>query len=201
MLISAPPERLGLAQPIVLGVWFREDGVDLGRTMTATVERNGRAVAEKTVTAEGEWTYHRLWTPRSTGTWTLRVVGGGPEPYTQRIRVVRRPAVRRFGISTTLRGEPGPDVEVVVAARFTACASPGRLSLAVREQLLLGDDVFGEHFRRLTVRQRSRCQRHTVRWRLRDEFVGVGKYSVRLALTDRFFVESRAAFASILTTD
>jgi hypothetical protein len=49
----------------------------------------------------------------------------------------------------------------------------------------IGRHTFGEHTRSIRFGQRSRCERQRFRWRLRDEFFGVGTYKVAATVWDR----------------
>jgi hypothetical protein len=73
--------------------------------------------------------------------------------------------------------------------------------VVVNETKRVGGQTFGRHTRTLKFRQRSRCQRHTFRWRLRDEFFGVGTYKVAAFVYDRDFQSSRTVSRKLVTLD
>lgn len=90
---------------------------------------------------------------------------------------------------------------VRVHVRLRVCAVRGRSEVVVNETKRLGGQVFGEHTRTIRFRQRSRCQRHRFRWKLRDEFFGVGTYKVAATVWDKDFQLSRTVTRKKLTLD
>jgi hypothetical protein len=99
-------------------------------------------------------------------------------------------------------GPPGPGYRVRESITLRACAVRGRLAIRVREQKQGFDGtVVAEHFRKFRVRQKRRCQRHEVAWRLGDRFFGIGKYVVRTSIVDAFGRESAPVFRSSKVTD
>ncbi|MEX2195217.1 MAG: hypothetical protein WD844_08005 [Thermoleophilaceae bacterium] len=113
----------------------------------------------------------------------------------------RRPTVRAFRHSLQGFGEPGPRYGVRVTARFRACAVRGRLLVRIRERKTLGGEVFAERTNRWRRTHRRRCGMYTFRWRLRDSFFGVGRYQLRVIVTDRYGRSSRARYTSHFTSD
>lgn len=113
------------------------------------------------------------------------------------------PRITAAHLSQRGQGAPGPNYQVLVSARQRVCAAKGRLTLLVRERKYLGDlaDPLAEHFRRRRVRHARRCQWHTFQWVLGERFFGVGTYSVRMKVRDRYGRESRAVFRSSTTLD
>ncbi len=77
----------------------------------------------------------------------------------------------------------------------------GRSEAVIHETKRLASQTFGEHTRALGFRQRFRCQRHVFRWRLRDEFFGVGTYKVAAYVTDKDGQSSKAVSRKKVTTD
>jgi hypothetical protein len=88
-------------------------------------------------------------------------------------------------LSMTGHGPPGDDYFVRVHLRLRICAVRGRSEIVVSETKRVGEDTFGEHTGTIGFTQRSRCQSHRFRWRLRDEFFGVGTYQVAATVWDR----------------
>jgi sirohydrochlorin ferrochelatase len=88
-------------------------------------------------------------------------------------------------MSLTGHGPPGDDYFVRVHVRLRVCAVRGRSEVVVNETLRVGGQTFGEHTRTIRFCQRSRCEAHRFRWRLRDEFFGVGTYRVAATVWDR----------------
>jgi hypothetical protein len=61
--------------------------------------------------------------------------------------------------------------------------------------------TFGEHTRTFRFRQRSRCQRRTFRWKLRDEIFGVDPYKVAVTVWDKDNQFSMTVWQRIVTID
>jgi hypothetical protein len=95
------------------------------------------------------------------------------------------PRIRGMKMSLTGHGPPGDDYFVRVHVRLRVCAVRGRSEVVVNETLRVGGQTFGEHTRTIRFCQRSRCEAHRFRWRLRDEFFGVGTYRVAATVWDR----------------
>ena len=95
------------------------------------------------------------------------------------------PSIRRMRMWMTGHGAPGPRYFVRVHLRLGVCAVRGRSEVVIHETKRLAGQTFGEHTRALRFGQRFRCQRHAFRWRLRDEFFGVGTYKVAAYVTDK----------------
>lgn len=96
---------------------------------------------------------------------------------------------------------PGPRYFVRVHVRLRVCAVRGRSEVVFNEQLRLGGEAFGEHSRTLRFRQRARCQWQSFRWKLRDEFFGVGTYVVRATVWDKDSQSSRTVSRRVTTVD
>ena len=77
----------------------------------------------------------------------------------------------------------------------------GRSEVVINETKRLAGQTFGEHTRTIRARQRFRCQRHAFRWRLRDEFFGVGAYKVAASVTDKDGQFSRTVSRRQVTND
>ena len=80
---------------------------------------------------------------------------------------------------------PGPHYYVSVRIRLRVCAVRGRSSVVLRETLRLGGQTLGRHSRTRRFDQTAACRRHTFKWKLRDEFFGVGTYRVAATVTDK----------------
>jgi hypothetical protein len=111
------------------------------------------------------------------------------------------PRIRRMRMSLTGHGPPGDDYFVRVHVRLRVCAVRGRSEVVVNESLRVGGQTFGEHTRTIGFRQRSRCQAHRLRWRLRDEFFGVGTYKVAATVWDRDSQPSKTVTRKQTTLD
>jgi hypothetical protein len=85
----------------------------------------------------------------------------------------------------TGHGVPGDEYFVRVHLRLRVCAVRGRAEIVVNEIKRVGGQTFGEHTRSIRFRQRARCEAHRFRWRLRDEFFGVGTYRVAATVWDK----------------
>jgi hypothetical protein len=104
-------------------------------------------------------------------------------------------------VRLALHGAPGPRSFVHVRLRLRVCAVPGPAEIAVEETLRTGGRLAGEHSRTLPYRQRRRCLTRAFRWRLCDEFLGVGTYRVAATARDRDGRSSRTVSRRVVTTD
>ncbi len=100
------------------------------------------------------------------------------------------PRIKRMRMRLTGHN-PGTNYFVRVHVRLRVCAVRGRSEVVVNETLRIGRDTFAEHTRTIRFRHRSSCQWHRFRWRLRDEFFGVGTYKVAATVWDRDFQFSK----------
>jgi hypothetical protein len=115
-----------------------------------------------------------------------------------------RPAITSARAAITGVGSPGPSYTVRVGAELRVCAQRGRLVIRVREQNTGFDDpptVVAEKFRKVFLRQRTRCETHVIEWKLGDSFFGIGVYRLRFQAVDRDSVFSRSVFRKFETTD
>jgi hypothetical protein len=103
----------------------------------------------------------------------------------QKSAAAAEPTIRDMKLRTTGHGPPGGDYFVRVHVRLRVCAVRGRSQAMLHETLRIGGQTFGEHSRTIAFRQRSQCETHRFRWRLRDEFLGVGTYRVAATVRDR----------------
>jgi hypothetical protein len=94
------------------------------------------------------------------------------------------PEIKAMRLWSTGHGDPGPDYFVRVHLRLRVCAVRGAMKVRVHETLRIGGNTFGDHRRTLGYRQSAHCQRRTFKWRLRDEFLGVGTYRVAANVRD-----------------
>jgi hypothetical protein len=111
------------------------------------------------------------------------------------------PRIKRMRLWLTGHRAPGPRYFVRVHVRLRVCAVRGRSQLIVNETKRVGGQTFGRHTRMFKFRQRSRCQRSTFQWRLRDEFFGIGTYKVAAFVYDRDFQFSKTVSRKIPTLD
>jgi hypothetical protein len=143
---------------------------------------------------------------------TYAFPSGGPYPPgspgaqdpTVRFRCPRRPHAdpRIRAMRMRLTGHnPGAGYYVVTRIRLRVCAVRGPAEVVMHESIRLGGEPFAEHTRTLKFRQRSRCQWHSFRWRLRDEFFGVGTYRVAASVHDKDLQVSRTVSRQNTTLD
>ncbi len=111
------------------------------------------------------------------------------------------PRIRSMKLRLTPHGPAGDDYFVRVHLRLRVCAVRGRSEVVVNETKRVGRHTFGEHTRTLRFRQHSRCESHRFRWRLRDEFFGVGTYKVAATVWDRDLQFSKSVARKKTTTD
>jgi hypothetical protein len=90
---------------------------------------------------------------------------------------------------------------VRVRVRLRICAARGRSEVVFNETKRIGGETFGEHTRTLRYRHRSRCQTRTFRWKLRDEFFGVGTYKVAATAWDKDAQFSKTVSRKEITLD
>jgi hypothetical protein len=113
-----------------------------------------------------------------------------------------RPHIATLRATLTGVGPPGTGYEVIVTGGLRVCAQNGRLTVRVREQSTGFDDpptVTAQNFRKFFLRQRQRCQRHVVRWKLGDRFFGIGVYRLRFQVQDADGELSRSVFRKFET--
>jgi hypothetical protein len=90
---------------------------------------------------------------------------------------------------------------VRVRVRLRVCAVRGRAEVVFNETKRAGGERFGEHTRIKRFRQSAGCQSHSFRWRLRDEFFGVGTYRVAATAWDKDSQFSRTVSRRQITLD
>lgn len=98
---------------------------------------------------------------------------------------------------------PGPNYTVTVVAKLTVCdESAGPLTALVKERKFVGDDELGARsFTRTIWAAKGGCNRHVLRWRLGDEFFGVGWYTVNIRIRDNAGAVSKPAGRAWFTGD
>jgi hypothetical protein len=114
-----------------------------------------------------------------------------------------RPRIAEHSFTQEGHRPPGRAYYVTVTARLRVCDDVrGALTVLVREQLLVGK--FEEAERRFTRKlalARPGCAHHTLRWRVGDQFFGVGWYVVNVRLRDAGGLESKPIGQAWLTRD
>jgi hypothetical protein len=75
------------------------------------------------------------------------------------------------------------------------------MSASFHERKRIGAENFGEHFRTLTFRHAGGCRFRSWKWKLRDEFFGVGSYSVAAEVMDSQGQSTRRLIRRIFTSD
>jgi hypothetical protein len=111
------------------------------------------------------------------------------------------PKITAMRLWATGHGDPGPDYFVRVHLRLRVCAVRGHTKVRVHETLSIGSNTFGEHRRTLAYEQTARCRRRTFKWRLREEFLGVGTYRVAAKVRDKDGQLSAARSRKVETND
>jgi len=111
------------------------------------------------------------------------------------------PRIRRMQMRLTGHNVPGPRYYVRVGIRLRICGVRGRSSVVLNETKRIGGDTFGEHTRTKRFRQTARCQWRSFRWKLRDEFFGVGTYRIAATVWDQDFQFSKTVSRKHTTTD
>lgn len=111
------------------------------------------------------------------------------------------PRIRSMRIQLTGHGPPGESYFVRVQLRLRVCAVRGDTTVVINEVKRIRRHIFGEHTRSRDVRQRKRCQVQRFRWRLRDEFFGVGFYEIKATVWDRDAQFSKTVSRKQITRD
>jgi hypothetical protein len=101
----------------------------------------------------------------------------------------------------TGHGAAGPRYFVRVHVRLRICAVRGPTEVVINETKGDGGQTFGEHTRTLRYRHRARCETRRFRWKLRDEFFGVGTYKVAATAWDTDSQFSRTVSRRVVTID
>jgi hypothetical protein len=95
------------------------------------------------------------------------------------------PRIRAMRMRLTGHGNPGTSYYVRVSIRLRACGVRGRSHATFNETLGGGGTVISEDTHTSPFRQVARCQWRTFKWKLRDEFFGVGTYKVSATVYDK----------------
>jgi hypothetical protein len=99
-------------------------------------------------------------------------------------------------------GRAGSSYYVRVRVRLRVCAPrQNRMFADFHERKRIGSDTVGEHFRSLTFRHAGGCRLRSWKWKLRDEFFGVGSYSVASRVMDSQGQSTRRLIRRIFTAD
>jgi hypothetical protein len=101
----------------------------------------------------------------------------------------------------TGHGTPGPDYYVRVSIRLRACGFRGRSEVVFNESIGDGGTTWAEHTQTKRYRQARSCQWRTFKWKLRDEFFGVGTYRVAATVWDKDAQFSKTISRRITTID
>jgi hypothetical protein len=111
------------------------------------------------------------------------------------------PKIRSMRMRLTGHNAPGPRYYVRVQIRLRICSARGRSSAVFNETLRIGSDTFGRHTRTKHFRQTAHCQWRSFKWKLRDEFFGVGTYRVAATVWDKDSQFSKTVSRKQTTTD
>lgn len=111
------------------------------------------------------------------------------------------PKIKRMRMTLTGHGPPGEPYFVRVKISLRLCAVRGNAEVVFNETKRLGGQTFGRHTRVMKFRQRSHCQTHRFKWRLRDEFFGVGTYKVKATAWDKDSQFSKTVSRKKVTLD
>jgi hypothetical protein len=96
---------------------------------------------------------------------------------------------------------PGHDYFVRVHVKLRICAVRGHAEVKIAETKGAGGHRFAEHARTLNFEQMRACNTRSFRWKLRDEFFGVGTYKVKATVWDKDFQSSRPVSRRQTTLD
>jgi hypothetical protein len=111
------------------------------------------------------------------------------------------PKIRAMRMRLTGHNAPGSRYYVRVQIRLRICGVRGGSSAVFNETLRIGGDTFGRHTRSKHFRQTAHCQWRSFKWKLRDEFFGVGTYRVAATVWDTDSQFSKTVSRKQTTTD
>ncbi len=111
------------------------------------------------------------------------------------------PRIRSMRMRLTGHHPGGDDYYVRTRIRLRVCAVRGPAKVVMNESLGLSGQLISEHTRRLRFRQSARCQWHAFKWRLGNEFFGVGAYRVAAKVADTDDQESKTVSRRHTTND
>lgn len=170
-------------RPLLLGAYscrWKRFGSDIG--LARCDGPNGSQVA---------WNQHR-------GTPDYPERASYPEP--EMLEDFPRPTLRI--VSWSQRGSrPGPRYTVSERFRVRVCAPRGAVGFTVQETKGWAGQVWQDRYSSYSRRQSSHCQTHTIKWRLRDEFFGIGRYTVRISALSDLAGNSGVVKRSAVTRD
>lgn len=127
---------------------------------------------------------------------------GSVDPYVSFPCPLPKPRLTAMRLRTVGVGTAGSSYYVRVSVRLRVCAPrQNRLSADFHERKRIGSDTFAEHFRSFTFRHAGGCRFRSWKWKLRDEFFGVGSYSVVARLTDSQGQSTRRLIRRVFTAD
>ena len=111
------------------------------------------------------------------------------------------PRIRSMRMRLTGHGNPGRSYSVRVAIRLRICGVRGRSHVTFDETLGSGGTTFSERTHTTRFRQTASCQTRTFKWKLREEFFGVGTYRVSATVYDKDTQFSNTVSRRQTTTD
>lgn len=117
------------------------------------------------------------------------------------VRPHKNPRIRAMRMRLTGHGSPGANYYVRVEVRLRVCGVRGRSHVTFDETLGNGKTIFGEHVHTTRFQQTAGCQWRKFKWKLRQEFFGVGTYRVAARVYDRDTQFSNTVSRRRTTTD
>jgi hypothetical protein len=127
---------------------------------------------------------------------------GSVDPYVRFPCPLPRPRLTAMRMRTVGVGTAPANYYVRVSVRLRVCAPrQNRMTARLHERKRIGSDTFGEHFRSFTFRHAGGCRFRSWKWKLRDEFFGVGSYSVAAEVTDSQGQPTRRLVRRTFTAD
>ena len=125
---------------------------------------------------------------------------GSVNPYVKFPCPLPRPTLN--GMRMRLTGhDAGANYYVRVTVRLRICAPRQRMTATFQERKTLGSTTFGRYARSVAFSHAGGCRWRTMKWKLRDEFFGIGTYSVTGQLFDSQGKTSRRLTRRSVTND
>jgi hypothetical protein len=126
---------------------------------------------------------------------------GSINPYIEFPCPLPRPKLNGMRMRLTGHGSAGAGYYVRVTVRLRICAPRQRMTATFQERKTLGSTTFGRYARSVGFGHAGGCRWRTMKWKLRDDFFGIGTYSVTGRLLDSQGHTSRRLTRRSVTTD
>jgi hypothetical protein len=126
---------------------------------------------------------------------------GSVNPYVEFPCPLPRPKLNGMRMRLTGHDAAGASYYVRVTVRLRICAPRQRMTATFQERKTIGSTTFGRYARNVAFSHAGGCRWRTMKWKLRDEFFGIGTYSVTGQLLDSQGKTSRRLTRRSVTND